>query len=67
MYFRVSTAMLMIIFYLIFEPMGEFNFEEKSHVFKIIEYMISISTQLWYGISLKEWCFILFVPNSDIE
>jgi hypothetical protein len=34
-YFHVSTAMMMLIFKIKFEPMGEFNFEEG---YKIIEF-----------------------------
>jgi hypothetical protein len=49
--------------------MGEFNFEEQFYVFKIIEYLYvnSISAQQWCGINVEEWCFILFLPNGDIE
>jgi hypothetical protein len=49
--------------------MGEFNFEEQFYVFKIIEflYVNSISSQRWCGIDVEEWCFILFLPNGDIE
>jgi hypothetical protein len=44
MYFHVSVAMMMMIFKIKFEPMGEFNFEEG---YKIIEfsYVNSISAQ----------------------
>jgi hypothetical protein len=44
MYFHVSAAMMMIIFKIKFEPIGEFNFEEG---YKIIEfsYVNSISVQ----------------------
>jgi hypothetical protein len=46
--------------------MGGFNFEEG---YKIIEfsYVNSISAQRWCGINVEECCFILFLPNGDIE
>jgi hypothetical protein len=44
MYFHVSAAMMIMIFKIKFEPMGEFNFEDG---YKIIEfsYVNSISAQ----------------------